>query len=194
VAVTNRRDGALGWEDQTRSRGVLAVSLLGFDGAESAARSARGELAGGGFGGCNYLIADRRAAFVVEAPGARRISARRLRPGVHVITNLGPDDPRTRIVRDRLEPGRFVPSAEEVCRDGRVVVSGGERGTVSSSLVLVGEVIRFLHLTGDPRDGDHEEVEPFVSRPTPKSSSSNRIEPPSGHVAALALSPALRGR
>jgi hypothetical protein len=42
------------------------------------------------------------------------------------------------------------------------VVSGGERGTVSSSLILVGEVIRFLHLTGDPRDGDYEEVEPFV--------------------------------
>jgi hypothetical protein len=79
-----------------------------------------------------------------------------------VVTNLGPDDPRTRVIRDRLEPGRFVPSAGEVCRDGRVVVGGGERGTVSSSLVLVGEVIRFLHRTGDPRDGGYEEFEPFV--------------------------------
>ena len=31
VAVTNRNDGELAWEDQTRSRGLLAVNLLGFD-------------------------------------------------------------------------------------------------------------------------------------------------------------------
>ena len=31
VAVTNRSDGELAWEDQTRSKGLLAVNLLGFD-------------------------------------------------------------------------------------------------------------------------------------------------------------------
>ena len=34
VAVTNRHDGELAWEDQTRSRGLLAVNLLGFDDPE----------------------------------------------------------------------------------------------------------------------------------------------------------------
>ena len=31
VAVTNRSDGELAWEDQTRSKGLLAVDLLSFD-------------------------------------------------------------------------------------------------------------------------------------------------------------------
>jgi uncharacterized protein with NRDE domain len=162
VAVTNRRDGELAWEDQTRSRGVLAVSLLGFDDPGEASRFARGELAGGGFGGSNYLIVNRRDAFAVEAPAARRVSVERLRPGVRVMTNLGPGDPRIRYVRYRLDPGRFVPSAREVCRDGRVVAGGGERGTVSSSLILVGDGIRFFHRIGDPRDGDYLEFQPFV--------------------------------
>jgi hypothetical protein len=162
VAVTNRRDAELAWEDQTRSRGVLAVSLLGLDDTEEAVRFARGELARGGFGGCNYLIANARDAFTIEAPGARRISVRRLGLGVHVVTNLGPEDPRIPIIKGRLDPDRFVPSAQAVCRDDRVVVGGGERGTVSSSLILVGGEIRFLHRAGDPRDGDYGEFEAFV--------------------------------
>src|SRR5436190_22346319 len=74
VAVTNRSDGELAWEDQTRSRGLLAVELLGFDRPERATRWARAELASGGFGGCNYLIAGRDTAFIVQAPGAEQIS------------------------------------------------------------------------------------------------------------------------
>ncbi len=68
VAVTNRGDGELAWADQTRSKGLLAVNLLGFDGSKAAAAFARHELASGGFGGCNYLVADHEAAFMVEAP------------------------------------------------------------------------------------------------------------------------------
>ena len=45
VAVTNRHDGELAWEDQTRSRGLLAVDLLGFDHPERGSRFARDELA-----------------------------------------------------------------------------------------------------------------------------------------------------
>src|SRR3954454_7157540 len=55
VAVTNRRDGELAWADQVHSRGLLTVALLGFDEPERAARFARGDLARGGYGGCNYL-------------------------------------------------------------------------------------------------------------------------------------------
>jgi uncharacterized protein with NRDE domain len=40
VAVTNRRDGELAWADQVRSRGLLAVELLGVEDPERAARLA----------------------------------------------------------------------------------------------------------------------------------------------------------
>src|SRR3954471_923453 len=69
VAVTNRRDGELAWADQVRSRGLLAVALLGLDTPERAAQFARDELARGGYGGGNFLIAGRESAYVVQAPG-----------------------------------------------------------------------------------------------------------------------------
>ncbi len=69
VAVTNRHDGELAWADQVRSRGLLAVSLLGGDRPEHAARFAQSELAQGGYGGCNFLIASR-------GRGIRRAGAR----------------------------------------------------------------------------------------------------------------------
>src|SRR3954463_3633556 len=52
VAVTNRRDGELSWAEQVRSRGLLAVALLGFDEPERAAQFAQGGLARGVYGGC----------------------------------------------------------------------------------------------------------------------------------------------
>jgi uncharacterized protein with NRDE domain len=164
VAVTNRRDGELAPADQVRSRGWLAVSLLGFDDPEAAARFAQEDLAGGGYGGGNFLIVNRRAAVLVQAPGPRRITVRNLPPGIHALTNLDPDDPddpRIRLVHEHLEPGRFIASAQRICRDERVIVEGSKRGTVSSSLVLVGPQIRFHHVTGDPRGGEYELIVPF---------------------------------
>src|SRR4051812_12285884 len=43
VAVTNRSDGELPWEEQTRSKGLLAVDLLGFRHPEAAVRFADSE-------------------------------------------------------------------------------------------------------------------------------------------------------
>jgi uncharacterized protein with NRDE domain len=164
VALTNRQDGELAWADQVRSRGLLSVSLLGYEDPERAARFAQGELARGGYGGSNYLIANRESAYVVQAPGARRISLERLRPGIHAMTNLDlddGDDPRIQFVRMHLEPEKFVVSAQRICRDERIIIGGAERGTVSSSLVLVGDEIRFFHTIGDPRESEYEVFEPF---------------------------------
>jgi uncharacterized protein with NRDE domain len=164
VAVTNRRDGELGWAEQVRSRGLLAVALLGYDDPKKAAQFAQDELAGGGFGGCNYMIANGETAVVVQAPGARRISAKDLPPGVHAMTNLDLDDfddARIRFVAEHLEPDRFATSAKQICRDERIVIDGVDRGTVSSSLVLVGSAIRFYHVIGDPRMGESELFTPF---------------------------------
>ena len=159
VAVTNRSDGELAWEDQTRSRGLLAVELLGFNDPQPASRFARAELGRGGFGGCNYLIAGADAAFVVQAPGAARVSLARLAPGIHAMTNLDlddPDDPRIGLVTANLDPRVFPASAAGLCRDERIVISGADRGTVSSSLILGGEPITMDHILGDPRGRDYQ--------------------------------------
>jgi uncharacterized protein with NRDE domain len=165
VAVTNRSDGELAWADQIRSRGLLAVSLLGFEDPAEATEFACDALALGGYGGCNYLIADRCVAFAVHAPGARRITTQKLSPGLHCMTNLDLNDDhdaRIRIVRASVEPGQFVDSAQSICRDSRLIVDGPERGTVSSTLILVGTEIQFYHVTGDPRCGVYEPIKPFL--------------------------------
>src|SRR5262249_28945071 len=108
--------------------------------------------------------ANRESALVVQAPGPRRIAVERLSPGVHALTtgNLDdPDDPRIQIARETLDPAQFMTSAQRICRDERIVVAGRERGTVSSSLVLVGGDICFHHLLGDPRVGAYEMIRPF---------------------------------
>ena len=159
VEVTNRSDGELAWEDQTRSRGLLAVAMLGCDRPELAARMARAELASGGFGGCNYLIAGRGAAYVVQAPGAGRVAVLELPPGIHAMTNLDLDDagdPRIRFVAGHLDPADFPASAGRICRDARIIIAGGDRGTISSSLVRIGEPIELQHIRGDPRGRDYE--------------------------------------
>ena len=157
VAVTNRHDGELAWEDQTRSKGLLAVNLLGFDHPARASQHARAELVRGGFGGCNFLIAGAAAAYVLQAPGASRVSVTELRPGIHAMTNLDlddPDDPRIQLVATNLEPRDFPASAGRICRDDRIVVPGTERGTVSSSVLLVDSPITLDHVLGDPRRGE----------------------------------------
>jgi uncharacterized protein with NRDE domain len=160
VAVTNRHDGELAWADQVRSRGLLAVQLLGYSRPDAAADVARCELMQGGFGGCNFLIATSAAAFVVQAPGARRVSVTALAPGTHAMTNLDFDDgadPRIQLIRRALEPGAFMSSAARLCRDERIVIPGVKRGTVSSSLIVAGAEIVLYHVEGDPRGRDYEE-------------------------------------
>ena len=99
----------------------------GFDQPDDAVGWARAELARGGYGGCNFLIASAQAAFVVQAPGASRISVRRLEPGTHAMTNLDvddPADPRIRFVHANLDPADFLASAARICRDPAIVDRG----------------------------------------------------------------------
>jgi uncharacterized protein with NRDE domain len=157
IAVTNRSDGELPWRDQIRSRGLLAVELLGRELPEPAALFALEELARGGYGGCNFLIANPDAAYVVHAAGARRISLVKLTSGIHAMTNLDvddPDDPRIRFVRATLDPADFIASAGRICGDDRVLIKGVDRGTISSSLIIAGNPIVLYHTLGVP-DGRH---------------------------------------
>ena len=66
------------------------------------------------------------------------------------------DDPRVQLVRTTLEPDDFIASAGRLCRDDRIVVSGAERGTVSSSLILAGDEIVLYHIAGDPRGREYQ--------------------------------------
>jgi uncharacterized protein with NRDE domain len=160
VAVTNRHDGDLPFADQYRSRGLLAVDLLQYDDPARAARAARSQLERGGFGGTNFLVADSRSAFVVQAPGARRISVVSLEPGTHAITNNDVDDAadsRIRLVLTDLRPDDFRTSAAQLCRDRRILITGDERGTVSSSLIVAGAEAVLLHISGDPSGRDYDE-------------------------------------
>jgi uncharacterized protein with NRDE domain len=160
VAVTNRHDGELASAQQVRSRGLLAVALLGFDRPADAAGWARAELSREGYGGCNFLIARAQEAIIVQAPGARRISVRSLEPGTHAMTNLDIDDradPRIRFVHSKLDPVDFLSSATRICRDPAIVIAGAERGTVSSSVVRAGPSITLHHVIGDPTGRDYDE-------------------------------------
>jgi uncharacterized protein with NRDE domain len=160
VAVTNRRDGVLAPAEQTRSRGLLAVALLGRSEPGPAAQFAAEELARGGYGGCNFLIANSSAGFVVQAPGAASISVIQLERGTHSMTNLDlddPSDPRIQLVQAKLRPEHFLGSAARICRDDAIVIGGETRGTVSSSMILAGEEIVLYHVAGDPRRRAYEE-------------------------------------
>jgi uncharacterized protein with NRDE domain len=168
VAVTNRHDGELPFADQYRSRGLLAVDLLRHESSARAARAAQTQLEGGGFGGSNFLVADPTGAFVVHAPGARRVSLISLEPGTHAITNQDVDDAadsRIQLVRSALRPDDFLSSAGQLCRDPRVVINGAERGTVSSSLLLAGKGIVLFHISGDPAGRDYDQFRMIDQRP-----------------------------
>lgn len=167
VAVTNRRDGDLPFVDQYRSRGLLAVDLLQYDNPGRAARAARTQLERGGFGGTNILIADSQSASVVQAPGARRISVVSLEPGTHAITNDDVDDgadPRIRLVLATLRPEDFRTSAAQLCGDPRVLITGEDRETVSSSLIVAGDEVVLFHISGDPSDRAYDEFRLLAPR------------------------------
>jgi uncharacterized protein with NRDE domain len=160
VAVTNRHDGELAWADQIRSRGLLAVELIGNVHPEHAVLAAERALAQAGYGGCNFLIANRESAFVIEAPGPKRISVSRLHAGIHAMTNLDLDDhadARIQLVRATLDADNFAASAKHLCRDERIVVSGEDRGTISSSVIKAGHEIVLCHKDGDPRTRGYQE-------------------------------------
>jgi hypothetical protein len=76
------------------------------------------------------------------------------------MTNLDiddPADPRIGFVHAQLDPANFVGSAARICRDPLIVVAGAERGTVSSSLVIVGTEITLHHVVGDPTGREYHE-------------------------------------
>jgi len=171
VAVTNRRKSQL--PDRPRSRGLLARELLGCSTAAAAVEQATRELDSGRYAGCNFLCADSDRAVVLHAGDWLRV--RPLPPGLHV---MGNDD-----VNDATEPrigyamwwlhqrgysraSECVDALKELCGLCRgegpdVCIRGKERGTVSSSILVLREPLAkstYLHAQGPPDRTPYEDV------------------------------------
>jgi uncharacterized protein with NRDE domain len=163
AAVTNRRTSRR--PDRPRSRGLLVRDLLACQTASKAAAAAVRELDGDRYDGCNVVCADAQGATVIQAGDWLRV--RPLPIGLHVLTNgdVNDDgDARLTLAAELLEAARprsaadCVAALRGVC--GRrqpdeppICLHGADRGTVSSSIIVVRNPIRkgvYLHAQGPP--------------------------------------------
>jgi len=100
VGLTNRwTDRAV---DPDRSRGLLVRDALGCESATAAVRVVENALDGQTYDGFNMVAVDESAAHLVEYDG--RPAVRQLRPGVHVVVNVGADG-RYSVPESRHEAG-----------------------------------------------------------------------------------------
>lgn len=179
AAVTNRWvDADLAGE---RSRGLLVRDALGHESAESAARAVERATRAAEYAGFNLLLADENAAVLLEWDG--QLAVRTLKPGVHVVVNVGadgdyripshrPDVGEEQAVnadrlREHLQPTPAESVEEWLDRAGEAVgdheygvcVHGDGFGTRSSSLVTLGEERRYRFAAGPPCRTPYRPVE-----------------------------------
>ena len=174
AAVTNRRKAAP--PADPRSRGSLCRELLQVRTAKEAVELAVAELATGAYDGANYVCADADYAAVVY--GGNFLEVIELTPGLHVITNGDMDDLndlRQEFIRRMLTlhtldsavtflavaSRAFSRKPDAAGRRG-VVLTGGDYGTVSSSLLsLSSEKIQhcvFQYAPGPPSDCSYDDL------------------------------------
>jgi hypothetical protein len=172
-AVANRRK--LGVPAEPRSRGLLCRELLDLRTAKEAAAHAAKELRKGPYAGANFVCADARWAAVVH--GGNKVEVVELAPGLHVISTGNVDDPkdeRHEFVRRMLtlqtldSAVTFLAVASRVFSrkpdsEGRrgVVLTGGEVGTVSSTLLSLPRKIQqavYQYASGPPCDNPYDDL------------------------------------
>lgn len=180
AAITNR------WTDRDvtgdRSRGLLVRDALGEATAEAACRQVERELDERTYEGFNLVCADERAASYVEHDGS--VSVRTVRPGVHVVVNVGADGEYV-VPRERREAGErqadnadalatalapepgetasaWLDRAADAISDHEygVCVHGDGYGTQSSSLVAVrADGTTYRYADGPPCETEYRPVE-----------------------------------
>jgi hypothetical protein len=181
VGITNRWKPLRGGE---RSRGLLVQDALGHRTAEEAARFVERTVEGDGYNPFHLVVADADAAILLAWDG--RLTVRNLRPGVHVVVNVGWDGnyfvpeerpevgveqaENTDRVRQALrpEPGETARGWSERAGDllgdheyGRCIHEDGF-GTQSSSLLRVGpDGGVFEYADGKPCETAYEPVAGF---------------------------------
>lgn len=149
VAVTNRPSPEA--PEDSRSRGTLCQMLLQCTSASVAERRAESRLAKHRYAGVNVICVDAHSAYVVY--GGDEIESIELEPGLHLISDgdiNDENDARLQLAREMFErepindADRFLNVATKVMSykadvegDPGIIVSGEDRGTVSSTLITL---------------------------------------------------------
>ncbi len=178
VAVTNRPRSRV--PPRPRSRGLLALDLLGCATARAASERAARELGADRYAGCNVLCADRDGAAVVQAGDWLRV--RPLSPGLHVLTARDVNDVTDRRLAFTLDflgrrplatAAACVAALRELCarRDDPPICLHSERGgTVSSSILALrrppGRGV-YLHAQGAPDTVPYTDYSDLLCRLAP---------------------------
>jgi uncharacterized protein with NRDE domain len=160
---------------EPRSRGLLCRELLNDSNAREAAEHAARELATGHYAGVNYVCVDAKRGLVVY--GGNTIETVELSRGLHLLTNGDLDDPadeRQDLVRRQLTLQKldsavaflavasrtFSRKPEAGGRRG-VVLTGGDFGTVSSTLISLPKKLQhsvYQYAPGPPSETDYDDV------------------------------------
>jgi hypothetical protein len=121
----------------------------------------------------NLYVADADSAHVVSyADRAERLD---LGDGAHVIGNLHPEEPSTKIARLRYEAEAIaargdapLPALAELCRThlaspfDSTCVHAGEYGTRSSTLLRIGARLELQHADGPPCETPYRDLTPLL--------------------------------
>jgi hypothetical protein len=162
-----------------RSRGVLCRELLRAGSARRAVDLALDEIASGQYDGVNFVVADSESGWVVH--GGDDYEAVQLEEGLSIIGNNDVNDPHDERVKlaYRLltlqtldSPVKFLAVASKVfarptSAPGRpsMVIRGSERGTVSSTLLALGQKPRdaiYQYADGAPDQAKYEDFSPLL--------------------------------
>jgi hypothetical protein len=177
VTVTNRPKARP--PEQPRSRGLLCRDLLDSRNARDAAARAVRELSTGAYAGANYVCADGKYAAVVY--GGNQVKLVELTPGLHTLSNgdlNDPHDQRHEFIRRMLtlhtldSAVTFLAVASRAFSrkpdsEGRrgVVLTGGERGTVSSTLLALprkSQQAIYQYASGPPSECGYDDLSALV--------------------------------
>ena len=162
-----------------RSRGVLCRDLLRAPSAERAVEIAHDELESGTYDGVNFVIADAASGWCIH--GGDEIQIVELQEGLNIIANHNLNDPRderVRLARRLLtlqtldSPVKFLAVASKVFARApgppdrpSMVIRGRMRGTVSSTLIALGQKPRdaiFQFADGAPDETKFEDYSPLL--------------------------------
>ncbi len=173
VAAVLNRSGSLGPAPGKRSRGELPLLALRHPTASAAAASLVA-LDAGTYRSFNLVVADRDAAFVLRGTGEGAVSTQQLSPGLHMVTAHDPDDMHSPRVARHLPRFRAAPlpnppdwstwpalladAAPPLAAALNVPPANGF-GTVTSTLLALGERAVFLTTHGSPDKARFEPVQ-----------------------------------
>ena len=163
----------------SRSRGLLCKDMLRTGSSREAVDLCMEEVTSGKYNGANFIIADAEGGWTVHAGDDANVVA--LEEGLNLLADHDLNDPRDEricLAKRHLtlqtldSPVKFLAIASKVfarapAPEGRpsMVLRGKERGTVSSTLISLGQKPRdaiFQHASGAPDKHRYEDFSPLL--------------------------------